>query len=56
MTDVELARYRLAIKESILHYLCDDWNNQKNLILRKWQINIKDKLKIMYMKHCINGR
>ena len=23
MTDVELARYRLAIKESILHYLCD---------------------------------
>ena len=29
MTDVELARYRLAIKESILHYLCDDWNNHK---------------------------
>ena len=29
MTDVELARYRLAIKESILHYLCDDWNNRK---------------------------
>ena len=29
MTDVELARYRLAIKKSILHYLCDDWNNHK---------------------------
>ena len=29
MTDVELARYRIAIKKSILHYLCDDWNNHK---------------------------
>ena len=29
MTDVELARLRLAIKKSILHYLCDDWNNHK---------------------------
>lgn len=29
MTDVELAKFRLAIKKSILHYLCDDWNNHK---------------------------
>ena len=29
MTDVELAIYRIAIKKSILHYLCDDWNNHK---------------------------
>ena len=29
MTDVELAMLRLAIKKSILHYLCDDWNNHK---------------------------
>lgn len=29
MTDVELARYRIDIKNSILHYLCDDWNNHK---------------------------
>ena len=29
MTDVELARLRIAIKKSILHYLCDDWNNHK---------------------------
>ena len=29
MTDVELARYRIAIKKSKLHYLCDDWNNHK---------------------------
>lgn len=29
MTDVELASYRIAIKNSILHYLCDDWNNHK---------------------------
>lgn len=29
MTDNELTEYRLAIKNSILHYLCDDWNNHK---------------------------
>ena len=29
MTEIELAIYRLAIKKSILHYLCDDWNNHK---------------------------
>lgn len=30
MTDIELAKYRLAIKKSILHYLCDDWDNHKS--------------------------
>lgn len=29
MTSIELAEYRLAIKDSILHYLTDDWNNHK---------------------------
>ena len=29
MTDKELSALRIAIKNSILHYLCDDWNNHK---------------------------
>ena len=29
MTDKELFELRIAIKNSILHYLCDDWNNHK---------------------------
>lgn len=29
MTDKELRDYRFAVKESILHYLCDDWDNHK---------------------------
>ena len=29
MTNVELAKLRIEIKNSILHYLCDDWNNHK---------------------------
>ena len=29
MTETELVKYRRAIKKSILHYLCDDWNNHK---------------------------
>lgn len=35
LTDVELEEYRLAIKKSILHYLCEDWNNHKRGNVRK---------------------
>lgn len=29
MTDEEIRKCRLLIKDNILHYLCDDWNNHK---------------------------
>lgn len=29
MTDEEIRQIRLLIKDSILHYLSDDWNNHK---------------------------
>jgi len=29
MTDEETRQCRLIIKNNILHYLCDDWNNHK---------------------------
>ena len=29
MTDKNILNLRLTIKKSILHYLCDDWNNHK---------------------------
>ena len=29
MTDEEIRKCRLLIKDSILHYLADDWNNHK---------------------------
>lgn len=29
MTDKEIRECRLLIKDNILHFLCDDWNNHK---------------------------
>lgn len=29
MTDEEIRQCRIIIKNNILHYLCDDWNNHK---------------------------
>ena len=43
MTDVELAMLRLAIKKSILHYLCDDWNNHKRGKAHKENLAIFDR-------------
>lgn len=40
---VEFARYRLAIKDSIIHYLCDDWNNRKRGKAHKENAAIFDK-------------
>ena len=45
MTDVELAKLRIEIKNSILHYLCDDWNNHKKGKAHKENVAIFDKEK-----------
>ena len=45
MTDVELATLRIAIKNSILHYLCDDWNNHKKGKAHKENVAIFDRKK-----------
>lgn len=29
MSNEEIRKCRIIIKDSILHYLCDDWNNHK---------------------------
>ena len=39
----EFARYRLSIKDSIIHYLCDDWNNHKRGKAHKENVAIFDK-------------
>lgn len=43
MTDMNIANLRLTIKKSILHYLCDDWNNHKKGKVHKENQAIFDK-------------
>lgn len=43
MTDKEISTLRLAIKKSILHYLCDDWDNHKRGKAHKYNQALFDK-------------
>ena len=43
MTDIDLAKLRIEIKNSILHYLCDDWNNHKKGKAHKENVAIFDR-------------
>lgn len=43
MTNEEIRKCRLLIKENILHYLTDDWNNHKRGRAHKENVAIFDR-------------
>ena len=43
MTNEEIRKCRLIIKENILHYLTDDWNNHKRGRAHKENVAIFDR-------------